>query len=531
MSSNIYKNYIQANPDMSNADIVELMITDKADNGLMKKSIMRRLQYERRLMETSALGKFMDTDKWKISEPVEGVLLYEFQDRSGVTIIVSAEKVEEICSGYTKPSDMTAAQVAVAVEMSEGDVTNIIKSLGINKNSIPFAPHEIISSTDEELKMKLVARRRQKLERSIGGDIEIDVLKKALQEETKRRMELESYISFSERVMGAGMYELDEVVIESSKAKPYSCADVKHEVVRPGSTVVVMDPSAKDGARTVKLNDRVSYRAEEGRSLMRKEDGVTMHAVLSDWHIGKSTQRFNAKVAEERADSLVAQLSEHALANGVSNIIWHIDGDMVDGPAGNMHANQWMHQDVHFQDQIVLAAKLITGVITKVCAKTRISRDKVCMVGGNHGRFTAERSDDPVRMADALVYKMVEASLGIAPHNVISGEDFYLLNDNGLAVIGHHGDKMSKDPIAVIWELTQSGRAPIDTKAWVWLYGHLHSNVCEEIQTNCYSMRSGSFAGPDEYTLRIGKGARASQMAFVHRKHNASISPIWMMLD
>jgi hypothetical protein len=541
---NIYHSYIKANPDKNNAEICDLVLAEnEALRHLPRKSIMRRLQSERRIINGDNLTTVTNLKMkatW-VHEPDSKNYSFDFD---GELYVTSEEVVSYICANYTQPSAMTAANVATeasrrfAIQMTESFVTKVIQVFGMTKTSPPFAPHEVIGMDSDKLTEALISRRRQKIEELVCQDNEVSALKKALGDEIAYNRKLKDYVK------DLGYMYAHGIVAPHFKAERIEEFDKKREDLglapRPQAVVLEGNPPRPKVVYT-DVN-RPFY-----RSPPRAEASPHrfMHVVFCDWHIGKKTNSYNKEVAKERTKILVDEIVSHAIAQRVSGIHVHIDGDMVDGPSGTMHPEQWLHQDVHLHEQIEFASTLIADAILAIHIRTNEKVKSIMAIGGNHGRFAPDRADEPTRMADVLTYNMVQLKINssgkyrdLAAHMTItSKQDMYLWAQPGICIVGHHGDKLQKDIITTIWEIRETNpyiksQISKDTRTcWIWLHGHLHCNVFEEVQTNVYSIRGGSMAGPDEYSLRIGKGARPSQMAFVHDKSRDSISPIWIPLD
>jgi hypothetical protein len=552
---NVYQRYIASNEDKTNAEICDIILQENDDlKQLQKKSIMRRLQHERQVMsgETEAI---MVTDvKMKSSWKHDAVQKNYVLDLDGVELVLSEAVVDFICSNYTQPTGMTASAVAFQVcskfsmstnEVNESVITKIIQIFAMTKSSPPFSPHEVINMDSDTLVKSIIKKKREKIESALSGNTELTVITAAYNEEVRQNLRLQAHIKRIGELFGkSGEYGGFGKSLDSRMAAPVNTPSLQAKYVQADGKVY---------EKYTNLSSPKPTRQEDLKRNLNK----TMHVMLCDWHIGKKTANFNAKIAMIRVEKFVQEVVIQAEAHRVAHIVVHINGDMVDGPSGIMHAEQWAHQDVHGDEQIDLASSMLAEAIGQIDQWSGARVAAIHAIGGNHGRFVPDRNDDPGRMADVLTYKMMKEKLNSFGNKtlgmlttVYAKEDLYVSNHTGLCVVGHHGDKLQKDPISTIWELSQTRldsfnkarrctrrnnagdlRTEPETVCWVWLHGHRHSNVFEEIQTNIYSIRGGSLAGADEYSLRIGKGARASQAAFVHDLDTNYVSPIWVALD
>lgn len=542
----MYQRYISENEDKTNAEICDIIIEENdVLKQLQKKSIMRRLQHERRVMEGTTKVTMVSNDKMKCSwshDPVSKT--YSF-DLDGQDLIMSEDMASFICNAYTQPSGMSASSVASEyrkkfnvspTEMNEAIVVKIVGLFEMTKSSPPFAPHEVIAMDSDSLVKMTIKKKREKIEEALGQDAELISLRKAYTEEVANNIHLKKYINSLGKIFGTGMID-----------KSYAESRIFSNVVDNGG----MMGTFKRDAQNIYVDTDGSIRRKQvcvmpgtNAAPVAQEVKKNMHVVMSDWHIGKKTKIFNHGVAVSRVSRFVNEVIIHAAAHKVTGIYVHIMGDMVDGPSGTMHPEQWAHQDLHGIDQIEKASDLMADAILAIHRRSGGLVKFINAIGGNHGRFVPDRNDDPGRMADILAYKLTQTKInsigGVRDlsylFKIVSDENMFLDAHKGMCIIGHHGDKFQKDPISTIWEIRETCPEVVTKMGkgrgcWVWLHGHLHCNVFEEVQTNIYSLRGGSLAGPDDYTLRIGKGARASQMAFIHDETNDSISPIWVALD
>jgi predicted phosphodiesterase len=266
-----------------------------------------------------------------------------------------------------------------------------------------------------------------------------------------------------------------------------------------------------------------------------KESARSGHLFLSDFHVGKLIEcdgnRFNIHVAYQRAGDLVSKVCEHVKRFDLKSLTIHMMGDMVDGPAGTMHADQQTHQDVHFDAQVTTAGELMAAIVYAIQEETNIVGQVYC-IGGNHGRFTKDRQDSPVRMADNLAYRIMSITLRKdcdMPITIVSKDNYYVCTNQKTSFVVHHGDKMPRNPLGALFEIVSA-----NPEMWgndvVWIHGHTHTPHFEHLQSNVSLLKTGSFCGPDEYALRLGKGSRANQTLVVLDEDGKLETPIFINL-
>lgn len=259
------------------------------------------------------------------------------------------------------------------------------------------------------------------------------------------------------------------------------------------------------------------------------------HLFLSDFHIGKviksASNNFNISQAYSNAASLLNSVLSYADAFGLSEIVVHMLGDMVDGPAGTMHADQQVDQDVHFDEQIATAGELLANFILALNADRHLVKNIYC-IGGNHGRFTRDRKESPVRMADNLCYRLMAAHFdkSMVKTRIAAKEDYYVCVDGETVFIAHHGDKMPKKPLGTIFEIMHAEKDLWGKNDIVWVQGHTHTPHFEQLQSGVSLLKNGSFCGPDEYAMRIGKGSKANQTLVIVNEDGGFNTPIFMNL-
>lgn len=232
---------------------------------------------------------------------------------------------------------------------------------------------------------------------------------------------------------------------------------------------------------------------------------------LSDWHVGKQVDRpenvFDVDVAWDRIGVLCRRLADHlrAYRRPIDEFVIAVTGDMIDGPLGDMHPQQWRGQDLHGRRQCVEAADLLASVVGFA---DDLVDAPVCVhaVAGNHGRARKSRKDDPFRLPELLTYEIAKASTtsDTVSWNIHTGKIGRTTVRN-TSVILAHGDWTPRKVDA--WGATYSGETLLA------LTGHSHSEQREFFrQQHFVHQTGGCLPGVDDFHAeKIGKHVRPAQ--------------------
>lgn len=436
---------------------------------------------------SKSLFETVESDKWIYDTTNRFYTITSTKPQSQVSRDVVELLFQEYCAPRNRTIDQVARQVKYGgfsdkslSEISEL-LTACVKAFEIKHKQNHIPPHVIIEAKDEkEITDSLISQKTLKI---IDLEDDTSILNKKIDALESERVRLESNLS------------------TLTKAH-----------VRSGvTTSIKMDVPA------------------------RKETSRSGHLFLSDFHVGKvincDGNKFNIHIAHERAGLLIQKVCDYVERFEINNLVIHMMGDMVDGPAGTMHADQQVHQDVHFDAQVATAGEMMAAIVYEIQKHTEIVSRVYC-IGGNHGRFTRDRHESPVRMADNLAYRIMSISLKKdcdIPVTIVSEDNFYVCNNQKTSFVVHHGDKMPKNPLGALFEIV-SANSEMWGKDIVWIHGHTHTPHYEHLQSNVSLLKTGSFCGPDEYALRLGKGSRANQTLVVLGEDGKLETPIFINL-
>lgn len=239
---------------------------------------------------------------------------------------------------------------------------------------------------------------------------------------------------------------------------------------------------------------------------------------LTDWHGGKAFSEsygdFNADVAKARLKELTEKIITNLLSrpNPLKEVVYALGGDMTDGPLGNMHPDQGIHQDLIRTQQTLFIAQWCSYLIRSVdkvlpdgCAR------RMHGLGGNHGRVMPDRKEDPGRFGDLSAYYLLAEMIKDLDYNIVFSEKVLeLIRVNNSAVVLSHGDRCTTKA----HQLYMSMQLYKEYMDMVLLNGHFHGVLIEEEQKGVYHFQGGCLPGTDPFAAEHGKSNTPSQMMF-----------------
>ncbi len=335
-------------------------------------------------------------------------------------------------------------------------VRRLFRLLGIDKNSPPFPPHLLQSHTPEELAKLHFAQAQADAEHAIRAD-EARQWRKLYRGEVQRKTRLDVMREEIEARAGEATWHID---------------------VRPAEAMLGHEP----------------YQAV---------------VVLADWHVGAKTHWYDQRVLASRLDGLMGELNDwfRLYRRPVEALHVAICGDMIDGPGGNMRAGQQAEQDLHYDEQVAVAAEGIARVLGYLRGLLPAQEIIAHTVTGNHGRGTAAKGDDPMRLPEALLYRLCEALT--TPIRVTWDRGADVLHQwrvYSTQIIQTHGDRAPKG-LARICHAMRDRHAD-----WqLVIRGHRHSLEVVELH-DALGVQAGTLMGDTHYGLhQLGLSARPSQ--------------------
>jgi hypothetical protein len=360
----------------------------------------------------------------------------------------------------------------------------ILRALGVDKNSTPFAPHRF--KTDSQNEQADDWREKQ--------EAELEIFERATAAEywKKRAKQLAKDI-FNVQTYLENLPKLD-VVINAS----------------PLDAVTPQDPN------------------REFKPII----------CLADWHGGKWVEldfnHFNMEILADRMrdfeNRLVDQIYMHAKLGVVNEPQWLVLGDMLDGPMGDMHPQQGIHQDIHNDEQVEAVHLLLLHTILRVekriekLVKHSGRKKSVGAVPGNHGRSTRDRRDDPVRVIERVVYKWTASHMPDHEWTLPEPAQDRYINlidpDKRYQITVWHGDEGPKD-----WRSILFHHRNLLVDHHLLVHGHLHRfEYTEDRHGVCVGV--GSPVGIEDYGHnQFAGGGRPQQLLIMFEKDRGFYIP------
>jgi hypothetical protein len=331
----------------------------------------------------------------------------------------------------------------------------LFRVLGIDKNSPPFAPHALAAHTPEELAKLHFAQAQADAEHAIRAD-ESRQWRQLYRGEVQRKTKLDVMREEIESHAGSVRWHIDV----------------------PAAPTVDVEPYAPIIA-------------------------------LSDWHVGAKTSHYDRHTYWRRVEQLCAGLDDwfRAYRRPVDEVHLAICGDMIDGPVGNMRAGQQAEQDLYYDEQVSEAAKGIMRVLGHLRGLFPDAPITAHTVTGNHGRGTAGKGDDPMRLPEALLYRLCEAMTERLGIQWDRGPDvLHVWRVYTTQVIQTHGDRAPKGLQRICHAMRDR-----DADWQLVLRGHRHSLEVMELH-DALGVQAGTLMGDTYYGLhQLGLSARPSQ--------------------
>lgn len=415
---------------------------------------------------------------------------YYFQLNKYPNTSLSFPEVEELVRAYVyEGSGMTRSSVVRyaarpdfretvgeehvdnASNLQKGQLKRIYWALNVDKESLPFAPHEY----DDESKSvnDLVQDWRGQQEAAVEHkyrQTEADDWKRRYRKEVKERIRQESVAENIEEHLAKNppsVHVESEATLHPQSGKAHPC----HYAI-----------------------------------------------ALGDWHLGQVVRlkqnQYDKDVAQERLDLLAERLLQFFQRNRrpFSKLYFVLLGDMLDGANGNMRAGQQAEQDLYYEEQTRVAAECITELIGRVAATIEQVPIQVEMIPGNHGRGTQDRNDDPKRIVELSMYQTADALLGqldtsdrISTH--IESDVVGEFSSFATQILYTHGERIPdmEDTITALQDKSK--------KHHLLLQGHYHHRQQQELEhLDGLGIQSGSLIGDTSHGRhQLGTGARASQ--------------------
>jgi len=190
---------------------------------------------------------------------------------------------------------------------------------------------------------------------------------------------------------------------------------------------------------------------------------------IADLHIGAiiygliNTPDYDTNIVVERLLKSV----EHINRLNYDTVHIHILGDVIEAFDVKMHSNMWKNIDRRIYG--VEAVKVATTILHKYFLSRINNLGEVKIVGGNHGRVTADKTDDTESGAENLIawgLSLIGYDVEFNPFVITHKVD----NICHILTHGHHGIS-KKSTQQICWDYGTKGMFNLICE------GHLHSNI------------------------------------------------------
>jgi hypothetical protein len=290
-------------------------------------------------------------------------------------------------------------------DIQRGTLGDVFRALGISKDKPPFAPHEYRLKETEELADKWRVQDEAAVEREYRTG-ELEHYKDKYEEAKEDLLEVQDW-----------MYSM----IDEAEVQPVD--------VETGSTY-----------RT--------FESDDSRCRLR-----TLGAMVSDLHFGKEVQAadgniYDSDVAWGRVGSYIERMMAEfqAINRPYDRVVVFLLGDMIDGPLGNMHDQQWRGQDVHGFQQLDGASDLVAQIVASFENYFDVPVE-VEALPGNHARSTSDYKKDIRRLPGLATYGLArEKSPDDVDWTIHEVERCARREIMGTEVVMAHGDDLPRDP-------------------------------------------------------------------------------------
>ena len=272
------------------------------------------------------------------------------------------------------------------------------------------------------------------------------------------------------------------------------------------------------------LSDVATSNIEFGEKHLHIENKKSKYAILmlSDWHYGalcdSQWNYYDANVAKERAEQLIAKTQSYILSLGITDLIVEINGDMCEGMIniGNRVASE-----ESVVEQIINVSKLLSKCILSL--KPYVNSIKVVTTLGNHGRLTPNRKEqaDERENFEMLIPEFLRLTLGDdIPIVTSQGLDFvkYEFDDKIICLSHGHHDKATSaiDNMIRVYKVV-----PDEIHL-----GHWH-HMSDLNDSNIHVVVNGSIKGVDDFGLKATRcTTQPSQNLIVYGKDRMMIELI-----
>lgn len=302
--------------------------------------------------------------------------------------------------------------------------------------------------------------------------------------------------------------ELDERIIQLKKEqqKFYDQRAALNKIIRERS-------------RQEELNDIIREAVQNGNLPELNYEPVDIPSSsndilvsLNDIHYGMNVQNawntYNSDVCRDMMAHYLEKVLAIAKTHGSENCIVYNCGDSI---SGSIHVPIQITNKENVIEQVKGISELIAEFLAVLSLHFRTVR--YISVAGNHSRLGTKDNSLYNERADDLVEWYVKARLQSFENVIVDtssrvDETIFITDIRGKTYAGVHGDMDgSAQKIAAL-------QAMAERPLYAVLSGHMHHNMCDEVQ-GVKTIMAGSFLGMDDYCIQRRIYGKPEQMVCI----------------
>lgn len=304
------------------------------------------------------------------------------------------------------------------------------------------------------------------------------------------------------------LFELDEriILLKKEQQKFYDQRAALNKIIRERSRQEELNDIIRDAVQNGDL-PQLDYRPVE---VAPSSNDILVS--LNDIHYGMNVQNawntYNSDVCRDMMAHYLERVLAIAKTHGSENCIVYNCGDSL---SGSIHLTVQIANKENVIEQVKGVSELIAEFLAALSLHFKTVR--YISVAGNHSRLGSKDDSLYDERADDLVEWYVEARLQNFENIIIDtssriDETIFITDIRGKTYAGVHGDMDgSAQKIAALQAM--AGR-PL----YAVLSGHMHHNMCDEVQ-GVKTIMAGSFLGMDDYCIQRRIYGKPEQMVCI----------------
>ncbi len=252
-------------------------------------------------------------------------------------------------------------------------------------------------------------------------------------------------------------------------------------------------------------NSRTSKFIDVVKPTIKNYNKNVGYSLFSDIHFGKKFDApvfgrgYNKDIAHDRMIQIAMQTVDYCLTHKISKLNLIFFGDLLESLMPElMHSGHSQQMDMLEDEQLFFAIDSIEEAIKYIFDKISNQCEiKFTAIGGNHDRVLEKRDQDKNRTAAKIAFKVIQRDLKGLVEVVIPEDGLIRLIDNGICLIGHHGDSglMKRKPAELV------NLYGVGTQGYhLIVSGHFHRTKID-MSTNLMEISLPSVCSVDEYIL------------------------------